>query len=356
MLKQKLFNECPLFENMSHVRLALALMVERMNVDSQFKHYFDVLPEKYRTVLYFTPQEMSELEGTTALHVAIKQVKYIATQYAFLYKYMMVSMSETTSEKSPLLEELRDNFTYEFYRWAVSSVMTRQNHIPRDDDTKESVLIPLWDFTNHQNGVVNTQFNPETKKIESFCLKDFSEGEEVLIAYGDRSNLDFLIHNGFVFPENLNRDLAIFMRLNKIDENHGDRVKLLESIGLRASGYWKISPSCSGEILGFSRIFNMTKEQLTHWLSVDNKTDLLKVDLDLETAFQIKIRQSLLIRVKILQKMFPTTLAEDKALLEAGGMTKTRAMLIQYRICVKNILNDVVASLEGQIRIFKPQY
>lgn len=84
MLKQRVFLDCPLFDEKSHVRLAFALMVEKLNPNSKWKPYLDVLPEKFRTVLYYTPSEMKELQGTSALSSAVKQVKFIATQYAFL--------------------------------------------------------------------------------------------------------------------------------------------------------------------------------------------------------------------------------------------------------------------------------
>lgn len=110
MLKQRVFLDCPLFDGMSHIRLAFALMVEKLNVNSRFKPYLDILPEKYRTVLYFTPAEMKELQGTMALSSAVRQVKFIATQYAFLYKYLMMAV-----ENHPVIDELKENFSYDFY-------------------------------------------------------------------------------------------------------------------------------------------------------------------------------------------------------------------------------------------------
>lgn len=44
-----------------------------------------------------------------------------------------------------------------WYRWAVSSVMTRQNQIPTEDGSRVTLaLIPLWDMCNHTNGLVMT--------------------------------------------------------------------------------------------------------------------------------------------------------------------------------------------------------
>lgn len=347
MLRQRIFYDCPLFDNMSHIRLTFALIIEKLNGQSKWKPYLDILPEKFRTVLYFTPAEMKELQGTMAFSSALKQVKFIATQYAFLYKYLIVAI-----ENHPVIEELQNSFTYEFYRWAVSIICTRQNVIPQEDGSKESVLIPLWDMANHVNGIINTQYNDETHQIESFCLKDFDVNQHVTMAYGNRSNEQFLIHNGFVYPENENKDLSIKLSLSKSDELYNDRVELLKKINLPASGSFQISQQFSSELLGFVRVFNMTKDQLQTWHNAENTKDLLNPETPLDVAFQKKIIQFLLIRVKILLKAFPTTLDDDKVLLENGGLSKTKQMLVQYRILEKTILNEVLATLEDQIKLF----
>lgn len=52
---------------------------------------------------------------------------------------------------------------FSFNRWAVSTVMTRQNLIPSQEEISGNdkdqlppvnALIPLWDFCNHQDGQV----------------------------------------------------------------------------------------------------------------------------------------------------------------------------------------------------------
>lgn len=351
VIRQKVFIGCPLFENMSNVRLALAFIIERINTSSKFKPYFDVLPEKFRTVLYFSPADMKELKGSTAFSPAMKQVKFIASQYAFLYKYLMVLTGDNTSQ-SPELEELKENFTYDFFRYAVSIVMTRQN-IVEIDGIKESVLIPAWDMANHSNGIINTQYNDESKQIESFCLENFKIGEQVTIAYGFRSNLDFLIHNGFVFQENENKDFFIKLSLSKFDKLFDDRKKLLEMVGLSSSGNFQISPTLSNELIAYIRIFNMNIEQILTWQNKDSNSvkDLLKHDLEMDSTFKKKVFQFLLIRIKILLKV-GTSLEEDSnLLLNAGNISKTKYMLIQYRMIEKKILSEVAFSLEERIKL-----
>lgn len=48
-------------------------------------------------------------------------------------------------------------FSHSACRWAVSSVMTRQNQVPTEDGGKMTfALIPLWDMCNHCNGLVSS--------------------------------------------------------------------------------------------------------------------------------------------------------------------------------------------------------
>lgn len=44
------------------------------------------------------------------------------------------------------------------FRWAVSTLMSRQNTVPSSDNTSENVsaLIPLWDMFNHRSGRVSS--------------------------------------------------------------------------------------------------------------------------------------------------------------------------------------------------------
>lgn len=88
--------------------------------------------------------------------------------------------------------------------------MTRENLIPRSVPPPEqeeegspagktiAALIPFWDMANHRNGFISSFYNAETKEMESQAQEDFKKGEQVFIHYGDRSNAELMIHNGYV--------------------------------------------------------------------------------------------------------------------------------------------------------------
>lgn len=52
-----------LIASMPNISLAFFLMVERLTPNSYWKPYFDILPDRYSTVMYFTPTELQELKG-----------------------------------------------------------------------------------------------------------------------------------------------------------------------------------------------------------------------------------------------------------------------------------------------------
>lgn len=102
----------PIIESMSNVKLAFWLIVEKLNPDSFWKPYLDILPDKYSTVMNFSVAEMQELKGSSALPAALNQCKNIARQYAYINKFVK---NKQVDNVDPVFEMLRERFTYDLY-------------------------------------------------------------------------------------------------------------------------------------------------------------------------------------------------------------------------------------------------
>ena len=126
----ELVEKDPMLQRMPNVALALHLLVEKNSPASFWEPYINLLPSSYSTVLYFTPDDFKELRGSPALEDALKQFKYVARQYAYFYRKFQSML-------------LRDYFTFDEYRWAVSTVMTRQNQVSCEDHTLHTFL-HIW--------------------------------------------------------------------------------------------------------------------------------------------------------------------------------------------------------------------
>uniref|UniRef100_A0AAY3ZVM4 protein-histidine N-methyltransferase n=1 Tax=Denticeps clupeoides TaxID=299321 RepID=A0AAY3ZVM4_9TELE len=145
-----LYGQDRILQAMGNVTLALHLLCERADPTSPWQPYIRTLPSEYDTPLYFEEDEVCHLLATQAIQDVLSQFKNTARQYAYFYK---VIQTHPNASKLPL----KDAFTFDDYRWAVSSVMTRQNQIPTEDGSRVTLaLIPLWDMCNHTNGLVSS--------------------------------------------------------------------------------------------------------------------------------------------------------------------------------------------------------
>ncbi|KAF2892458.1 hypothetical protein ILUMI_13714 [Ignelater luminosus] len=99
----------PLLSNMPNVVLAIFVLLEKFKENSFWKPYIDILPTSYSTVLYFSLDELKELQGSPTLDKALKQIKNIARQYAYFYKLIWTSDNQAC-------KILRKHFTYNQYR------------------------------------------------------------------------------------------------------------------------------------------------------------------------------------------------------------------------------------------------
>lgn len=221
-----LYSQDRILQAMGNIALAFHLLCERANPNSFWQPYIQTLPSEYDTPLYFEEDEVRYLQSTQAIHDVFSQYKNTARQYAYFYK---VIQTHPHANKLPL----KDSFTYEDYRWAVSSVMTRQNQIPTEDGSRVTLaLIPLWDMCNHTNGLITTGYNLEDDRCECVALQDFRAGEQIYIFYGTRSNAEFVIHSGFFFDNNSHDRVKIKLGVSKSDRLYAMKAEVLARAGI----------------------------------------------------------------------------------------------------------------------------
>lgn len=117
---------------------------------------------------------------------------------------------------------------------------------------------------NHDQclGAVTTDYKDDQKKLVCFAARDFAADSEFKIYYGNRSSIDYLVHNGFV-PEGYNGDiyyLELGIGLN--DPNHTRKKALLGHMGLMCHNTFLVKPeritTCRG-LFAFVKIFLANK-------------------------------------------------------------------------------------------------
>lgn len=81
---------------------------------------------------------------------------------------------------------------------------------------------------------ITTGYDIAEDCCKSLSVKDFKAGEQVCIFYGERSNADLLVHNGFVFEDNVHDKVAIQLGVSRSDPLFQMKEKLLAFMGMTA--------------------------------------------------------------------------------------------------------------------------
>ncbi|XP_008320895.1 actin-histidine N-methyltransferase [Cynoglossus semilaevis] len=340
-----LYSQDRILQAMGNVTLALHLLCERADPLSPWQPYIRSLPQEYDTPLYYQQDEVELLLGTQAVQDVLSQYKNTARQYAYFYKLVQ---THPAANKLPL----KDSFTFDDYRWAVSSVMTRQNQIPTEDGSRVTLaLIPLWDMCNHTNGLITTGYNLEDDRCECVALKDYKKNDQIYIFYGTRSNAEFVIHNGFFYQDNAHDRVKIKLGVSKSERLYAMKAEVLARAGIPVSCVFALhcnEPPISAQLLAFLRVFCMTEEELKDFLlgehAINKIFTLGNSEFPVSWKNEINLWTFLETRAALLLKTYKTTSEEDSLLLEKPDLSMHSRVAIQLRLAEKQILEKVSSS------------
>lgn len=180
-----------------------------------WRAYISLLPSKVDNFFSWTADDFKRLSSVNP--GAFECSKFLADAirtYALFWDAFV--------ENKALGAGFAEYFSWEAYIWAVSTVMARNNHIPRDENSpipdlptpvKEHMkkldkvpgLIPYIDMFNHIDGPIT--LHAGTVSIDDQApvgvtvlqaVQNFQPGEEVRMSYGNRPHKIFLRYQGFV--------------------------------------------------------------------------------------------------------------------------------------------------------------
>merc|ERR1719481_2483628 len=273
----------------------LGMVCRRNSPASLWEPYINSLPHSYTTVLYFSKDQLEGLRGSPALEDALKQYKFVARQYAYFFKLFSNTL-------------LKYYLTYDEYRWAVSTVMTRQNLVPSLTEGEPSInaLIPFWDLANHDSGQLSTDYDDEGQALVCLSQRAFKEGEQFTIFYGVRANCDLLIHNGFVFPDNQTDCLTVRLGVAKTDSLASLRLNLLEMVGVESQKFYlrRTEEPLDPKLVAFLRVLQMDKNMIQEYQNMDTEKAMKLHILEETLPVDTKVMQYMITRCALLIRAY----------------------------------------------------
>ncbi|XP_053672432.1 actin-histidine N-methyltransferase-like [Anopheles nili] len=256
--------------------------------------------------------------------------------------------------------------------WAVSTVMTRQNKVPvnlaeLDGMDYTLALIPFWDMANHAypglsptkaRHVAETCYNPEREQLECSLPHpvDTQSSEPIFIYYGTRTDAEFLVHNGFVYPQNPYTSVQKRFALTPAIPLFKERSHLLDLLGMPTSGVFsfgladksRLPVPIAPELMTLARVSTMTDRELEQYTTMEPmlRQELIACEPLQVSPLNERADRWLATVMKIMLRRYATTIEDDEALLKANRqMHHIRRLLIEYRIAEKLTLHSWVARL-----------
>eukprot|EP00953_Heterococcus_sp_UTEX-ZZ885_P036236 18683-Heterococcus_DN1.PRE.3 len=262
----KILTTDPMLRATPSVSLAVLLLYERLQGSTSFfSPYIDVLPVAFSVPLCWSIDELAALQGTQVFSRALRGLRACAQQYCYIHALLQ--------QQQPVTGLPVSSFSYELYRWAFATVVTRQNRIyyrptaaapaVAGDSAVEQLqdalaLIPVYDMCNHAEGLMTTAFDCDERCLVMTAMQDFAAGEEITMFYGKRPNRELLLYSGFVVPNSLHDSLPLetAAALRADDPLCKIKLNLLQKVGVSASAELCIDSSGapSAQLLSFVRI------------------------------------------------------------------------------------------------------
>jgi len=239
------------------VMLGLVLLAElERGTESFFKAYFDVLPKDYSYLpLNWNPDLLRTLGDTEAgltgvniILMALRLYCHIKLKYGSAFKH----------------------FNFRLFTWALSVAMSRQNPLPLKEDPaqKTLALMPLFDMCNHASGEMSSFYESESDALVCNAMKEFRQGDELVIFYGPRSNAQLLLYSGFSMKpgENEFDVVSAMLDFDEKDSLIPLKLQLAQELKMNATVELSIEENNSGAIQA-ARIVVADREELSKILS-----------------------------------------------------------------------------------------
>ncbi|KAJ4973893.1 hypothetical protein NE237_007067 [Protea cynaroides] len=224
------------------ISIALFLIREKSKEDSPWRSYLDILPQTTDSTIYWSEEELSEIQGTQLLSTTLGVKEYVQSEFLKVEQEVIL----------PHMDLFPTPITLEDFSWAFGILRSRAFSRLRGQNL---VLIPLADLINHSPSITTEEYAWETKQAGLFS-RDLlfslrtpvfvKAGEQVLIQYDlGKSNAELALDYGFIESRPERNAYTLTLQISESDPFLGDKLDIAESNGLGETAYFDIILGCS---------------------------------------------------------------------------------------------------------------
>lgn len=320
-----------------------------------------VLPETYDSVLFWTAEQLLELEGTHTYQLAVALQQQVRADYQELVGYMMHQDKEVADASNSKENGWMMFFTIENYMWALGTLYSRGHDFVRGKGNELfRCMLPGIDFLNMATPTkgANVEVRLVGNRIDLVALKDVQEGEELRVTYNKDLPNNRLLHlHGFVVSPNPLSYVPLYCELSTEAPMYKAKMAALKGIYTPGSHYFKLKLS---DPIPDTLLYTLAVQRA----SSPNELRAMVDGVDTGSSNREGILRELVLALTQMLAGYKTTESVDEAILNeqdkespqatAGlGVTKRRLRLAtRLRYDEKQILRKGISVLMGMLRSF----
>ncbi|KAH6815253.1 Rubisco methyltransferase family protein [Perilla frutescens var. frutescens] len=324
------------------ISVALFLLKERFKgEESKWKYYFDALPQGTDSTIYWSEEELLEIQGTQLLSTTLGVKEYVQSEYVKLKEEIIL----------PNKQLFPFSITLDDFFWAFGMLRSRAFSRLRNQNL---VLIPFADLINHSSKVTTEDHAHEVRGPAGLFSWDFlfqirsplslKAGEQIFIQYDlNKSNADMALDYGFI-EMNSDRDaFTLTLEISESDEFFEDKLDIAEMSGLGGSSYFdiKYGQPLQTAMLQYLRLLALGGTDAFLLESIFRNKVWGFLEMPVSRANEELICQVVRSACKSALSGYHTTIEEDEKLMEEGNLSSRLAMAVGVRRGEKRVLQQI---------------
>ncbi|XP_058082952.1 ribulose-1,5 bisphosphate carboxylase/oxygenase large subunit N-methyltransferase, chloroplastic isoform X1 [Magnolia sinica] len=322
------------------ISVALFLLHNKSRLDSQWRPYLDILPHTTNSTIFWSEEELSELQGTQLLSTTLGVKDYVQSEFVKVKEEVLL----------PHNHLFPSSITLDDFLWAFGILRSRAFSRLRGENL---VLIPLADLINHSSSITSEEIAWEIKGTGLFSRElvfslrspvSVKAGEQVLIQYDlQKSNAELALDYGFIESSSDREAYTLTLEISESDPFFDDKLDIAESNGLGETAYFDIvlGRTLPPAMLPFLRLVALGGTDAFLLESIFRNSVWGHLELPVSRANEELICQVVRDACKSALSGYFTSVEEDEKLMEAGNLDPRLEIAVGIRAGEKKVLHQI---------------
>ncbi|KAI7733307.1 hypothetical protein M8C21_008512 [Ambrosia artemisiifolia] len=325
------------------ISVALFLIREKLRGEdegSSWKNYVNILPQSTDSTIFWSEEELSEIEGTQLLSTTLSVKEYVKNE--FLQVQAQVILPNKQLFPFPV--------TLDDFIWAFGILRSRAFSRLRGQNL---VLIPMADLINHSPSITTEDYAYEIKgaglfsRDQIFSLRSpipVKSGEQVLIQYDlNKSNAELALDYGFIESTPDRNTYTLTLQISDSDPFFDDKLDIAEANGTKEVQYFDITlgQPLPPKMLPYLRLVALGGTDAFLLESIFRNAVWDHLELPVSRDNEEVICQVVRGACKSALSSYRTTIEEDEKLIEGGNMDPRLAIAVGIRAGEKKVLQHI---------------